>query len=160
MHQLQLVVAGKCVSSITDLYKSSDISLIINVPIKTLQIDNTNHVKLQFGRLDYFHSVVWTASNDIELNVLSADGNMNMHLGIDVIHKKHPEAVIQDDTDQFITRVIDGRLLTEKVIRLANGFPSTQREKDAWDARQERNMQAFMNSAGNSIVTNLLLNKA
>jgi hypothetical protein len=107
--------------------KSVGISLTTHAALKTVQIDNTSHVKLDFASVEHFFSVVWTASDDIELNVHGGDTNMSMALGIDVIHRKHPEAVIDDKTDQFITRIVDGALLTERVIRLANGFPSTQR---------------------------------
>lgn len=38
-------------------------------------------------------------------------------------------------------RYVAGKLKTEKVVRLDNGFPTTQREKNAFDARQEENMR-------------------
>ena len=40
------------------------------------------------------------------------------------------------------------KLQNEKVIRLDNGFPTTKREKDAFDARQERNMKAAAEAMG------------
>lgn len=38
-------------------------------------------------------------------------------------------------------RYVAGKLKTEKVVRLDNGYPTTQREKNDFDARQEANMR-------------------
>lgn len=54
---------------------------------------------------------------------------------------------INAETDQFIVRLLPhkrtGRphLLTELIVRLQNGFPTTEREAREFDARQEENLQ-------------------
>jgi len=39
-----------------------------------------------------------------------------------------PEKDLNESTDQFITRMIEGSVLTELIIRLSNDFPTTERE--------------------------------
>jgi hypothetical protein len=48
----------------------------------------------------------------------------------------HPN--LQEGTDQFIARFVDGKLVQEPVLRLANGYPSTKREMDLFDADLQR----------------------
>jgi hypothetical protein len=47
--------------------------------------------------------------------------------------------------------VLNDRLINEKVIRLENGFPTTKREKDAFEQRQERNMKILAEQMGLTI---------
>ena len=42
---------------------------------------------------------------------------------------------------QFKIHEIQGVLYNDKVVRLDNGYPTTKREKDEYDARQEKNLQ-------------------
>ena len=37
-----------------------------------------------------------------------------------------------------VASLFQGKLLEERVVRLANGFPTTDREADAWDAEQRK----------------------
>ncbi len=38
------------------------------------------------------------------------------------------------ELDQFIVRVVEDALLNERIVRLPNGFPTTDREADKFDA--------------------------
>lgn len=49
---------------------------------------------------------------------------------------------INDKTDQFITRFVDGKLLTEMIVRLDNGFHTTEREKVQFDEQKEKDDKA------------------
>jgi hypothetical protein len=44
-----------------------------------------------------------------------------------------PGLLADDKTTQFTTRLVDGEVLTEEVIRLANDYPTTVREKAIHD---------------------------
>lgn len=57
-----------------------------------------------------------------------------------LIHCSHPE--INDKTDQFITRFVDAALLTEMIVRLDNGFHTTEREKVQFDEQKEKDDKA------------------
>jgi len=145
-------INGKVISAISDMYKCENIELHSAVAIKTLQVDNCTNVKARFTTSDNFHSVVWAGTKQLDISVQHATNALQSNTGVDVIRAKHPTMEIRDDIDQFITRIVDDQLLTERVIRLPNGFPSTQREKEEFDVRQERNMQAFAKNAGITFV--------
>jgi len=148
----KFVINGKVISAVSDMYKCENIELHSAVAIKTLQVDNCTNVKATFTTSDNFHSVVWAGTKQLDINVQHASTALQSNTGVDVIRAKNPAVTIRDDIDQFITRIVDNELLTERVIRLPNGFPSTQREKDEFDARQDRNMQAFAKNAGITFV--------
>jgi len=57
-------------------------------------------------------------------------------------------ANLRADIDQFKVHFVGDRLLNERVVRLNNGFPTTQREADDYDRRQEINMQKLADSMG------------
>jgi hypothetical protein len=62
-----------------------------------------------------------------------------------VMAARKPNAkALSEEIDQFVVKFIDDELACEKLIRLENGFPTTAREKAIFDARQEKNIQAFM----------------
>lgn len=44
--------------------------------------------------------------------------------------------------------MVENKLLNEKIVRTDNGFPTTKREKDAFEARQEMNLKALAQSMG------------
>ena len=56
---------------------------------------------------------------------------------------------IDAETDQFIVRLLPNKLtgkiqlLNELVVRLENGFPTTEREARQFEERQEANLQAL-----------------
>lgn len=98
-----------------------------------------------------FHSVVWAGTRDISLRI--TDKELHYEVGffffLKVFHSaqtgfeqmRAKTDVLREDIDQFIIRYVDDELLNERLIRLENGFPTTQREKDDFEARQEKNMQ-------------------
>ena len=45
---------------------------------------------------------------------------------------------VNEELDQFIVRMVEGKLLQERIVRLANGYPTTDREADVFDADQAR----------------------
>lgn len=65
----------------------------------------------------------------------------------------HSEKSLSSDdrATQFNTRVIDGKPLTEEVIRLSNDFPTTQREKAIHDANLLKKEHALREMAENML---------
>ena len=43
---------------------------------------------------------------------------------------------VDDKQSQFIVRFIEGQLLSERIVRLPNGYPTTEREKKIYDENQ------------------------
>lgn len=69
----------------------------------------------------------------------------SLSTGIDLIAAENKK--IQPETDQFIVRLVPHKvtghlhLLNELVVRLNNGFPTTEREARLFEERQEANLQ-------------------
>jgi hypothetical protein len=141
------VFCGKVVSAVAEMYKCKRIALDVRVPIKTLQVEGCETVTAAFNALDSFHSVVWAGTTALALTVPGVEKS-RVDIGVDVLRARHPTMEIRDDIDQFITRVVDGELLSEKIVRLENGFPTTAREKKAFDETQEKNAKIFAAQAG------------
>jgi hypothetical protein len=45
---------------------------------------------------------------------------------------------VDDRQSQFIVRFIEGALLSERVVRLPNGYPTTEREKKIYEENQQK----------------------
>eukprot|EP01090_Pellita_catalonica_P021353 TRINITY_DN7975_c0_g1_i1.p1 TRINITY_DN7975_c0_g1~~TRINITY_DN7975_c0_g1_i1.p1 ORF type:complete len:422 (+),score=136.42 TRINITY_DN7975_c0_g1_i1:28-1266(+) len=51
---------------------------------------------------------------------------------------------LSEATDQFIVRILNENILAEElIVRLANGFPTTEREAIAFDEEQQKNREAM-----------------
>lgn len=57
-------------------------------------------------------------------------------------------ADLHEERSQFKLHYLGGKMVNEKVIRLPNGFPTTKREKDAFEAVQEANMKIMAEKMG------------
>ena len=65
---------------------------------------------------------------------------VQMTEGYDELKQRFPDA--NDRTDQFVSRLEDGRVVTERLLRLANDFPTTEREQVAAAADKQRAREA------------------
>ena len=70
---------------------------------------------------------------------------MSYQTGNDQVKNNPKFGEVDDKIDQFIIRLIKGRIMEEQVVRLANGFPTTDREADSFDRLKERNDQLYEN---------------
>jgi len=58
-------------------------------------------------------------------------------------HMKESYPDLNDQIDQFIIRTLKGKLTNEQIVRLANGYPTTEREAQEFDAKKEKNDAAL-----------------
>ena len=63
--------------------------------------------------------------------------------GTEVVNQDGSIADYKERFDQFIVRYVKGKLLQELIVRLPNGFPTTDREADAFDAEKEKNDRLY-----------------
>ena len=54
--------------------------------------------------------------------------------------------------DQFIIRFVSDKLRSERVVRLENGYPTTEREAKAFDDRQEEALQKIAEVKMNNFI--------
>ena len=71
------------------------------------------------------------------LKVKFDDATTNFSSGYDELKGDYPELLPSDSATQFITRLVDGVLLTEQVVRLVNDYPTTQREIEKFNRENQ-----------------------
>jgi len=132
---------GAVTTSVVELWKSEDMTVWIGSKIQTFQVDMSNKVSLNFSRRDHIHSVVWAGVHDLAISIPNgAGGRETLNTGFPQMQQTFPD--IKEDYDQFIVRILEGKLVSEQVVRLENGFPTTEREAKEFDEREARNKKA------------------
>jgi len=138
----------KIITSVVELYKCETLALHINTNVGTLQSDMCKKLHVEVKHQDLFKNLVWAGVHDLTLHFLD-DAQHRLESGYTQMKSLYPNLV--EETDQFITRIVKGKLLTEKIIRLDNGYPTTEREKKEFDDKQEEALKILAANAGISI---------
>eukprot|EP01091_Cochliopodium_minus_P014224 TRINITY_DN4798_c0_g1_i2.p1 TRINITY_DN4798_c0_g1~~TRINITY_DN4798_c0_g1_i2.p1 ORF type:complete len:189 (-),score=77.41 TRINITY_DN4798_c0_g1_i2:87-653(-) len=133
-----------------ELWNCDNVTLIINTNVKTLQIDQNNGVDIVYDKKDDFHQIVWAGCNTSSLKF--NDLEQDIKFDFDSLKKENEN--LRKDIDQWVVRIIDGKLINEKVVRLDNGYPTTQRERDDFDKLQKKNDQAYLNKVREMVKEN------
>lgn len=92
-------------------------------------------IKLTFSDTKFYHQVVWASVHDIDIEFLNHPEH-NLSTGFEQVTKEYDD--LKEETDQFIIRFLNGKLLSELIVRLSNGFPTTDREADDFDERHQK----------------------
>jgi len=139
---------GKILTATAEFFMCQALTIEQNTAIKTLQIDGCTGVTIAVDAEDNFQSIVWAGTRD--MSVSFADTGLTGTTGFEQMSSRvlGGDEPLREDISQFKTFLEDGEVVTEKVIRLKNGFPSTEREKREFDERQAQNMAAFIKNSG------------
>ncbi len=103
---------------------------------------------LKQGDVEFGHDgmLVWAGCDDLRLRVGTDT------IVCDYALEAKVDAGISQERTQFKVHYDSlGRLCSDKVTRLRNGFPSTQREEDEFERRENAAMQKIATMAGISI---------
>lgn len=111
---------------------------MINKPVATLQLDMCSNITVHFTSKSLFSTVVWAGMHKFKL-IVGEDEESGDVLESGVEQVENEVNDLQENFDQFIVRYVDGKLTQELVVRLKNGFPTTDREADAFEERQKKN---------------------
>jgi len=135
---------SKCTiaTSILEVWRSDDCSVSIDCDVGTLQADLCKSLSLEYSKKSQLGSLVQAGMSDLKVSFLDTPQE-GFTTGLEQLRAQHPDQTINDDTDQFITRVLDGKVTTERILRLSNDFPTTQREKDIFDEEARRKAEAI-----------------
>ncbi|XP_049849902.1 uncharacterized protein LOC126320452 [Schistocerca gregaria] len=134
-----IMLNEKVMTNIVELWKCKDVTIHIDTAIYTIQLDICNNVKLLFSHKDNYHQVVWAGVDDLSIEFQKASEH-NMQTGLRQMKEIYTD--LNDEIDQFIIRFLDDKLTSEQVVRLSNGYPTTKREADEWDAQQAKKDEA------------------
>lgn len=122
-----VILKGKVLTETLEVWGCSACALQIASPLKTVQVDACDNLKLQYQHASDFDRCLSAGAFALALTFLDAPV-LNGTVDLAELRAQMPDKALSAETDQFITRKIDGTLLTELIVRLSNDFPTTQRE--------------------------------
>jgi len=130
---------GRIFTNTIEAWKTVDLKFnILNDQVKTLQVDMTSRMNITYDTRGSLHSIIWSGVNDMKLYFLDEQDFVHQ-TGFEQMKTQYPEQTLSFTVDQFTTRIIKGELLTEQIVRLANGYPTTEREAKEFDTNSEEN---------------------
>mmetsp|Transcript_16855 Transcript_16855/g.25178 ORF Transcript_16855/g.25178 Transcript_16855/m.25178 type:complete len:320 (-) Transcript_16855:13-972(-) len=130
----------KVITQVMEVWKCSNVSIRNDTKMKTIQADLNKGLEITFDTIENFEQIIWASCEGIKLS-FEAD-KLTMNTGLTEMKKAFDD--ILPDVDQFKISDVDGKLITERIVRLKGGYPSTNREADAFDAKVAANDKAYM----------------
>jgi hypothetical protein len=141
-------------TAVLEVWNCRSCQITIGCNLGTVQADLCSDLNLVYRELQHFGSVVQAGVHN--LHVSFSDGSLPpMHSGLEQLRAQHPSVEINDSTDQFISRIVSGQLLTEQILRLANEFPTTAREKALFEEETRRKASALRGMVSEMMGTSL-----
>jgi hypothetical protein len=138
---LVVTLNEKILTNVIELWKCENVTVNVGTAVYTVQLDICKNVKLVYEKKEDYHQVVWAGVDDLTIE-FNRTPEHNLVTGLEQMKAAHSDLTINDQIDQFIIRFLaDGKLTPEIIVRLANGYPTTNREADEWDEQQARKEQ-------------------
>ncbi|GAM20713.1 hypothetical protein SAMD00019534_038880 [Acytostelium subglobosum LB1] len=133
------VFKGRIFTNTIEAWKTVDVNInILNDQVKTLQVDMTSRMNITYDTRTSLHSLVWSGVNDMKIR-FDDEKDFVHQTGFEQMKQQFPEGNLSFTVDQFTTRIIKGELITEQIVRLANGYPTTEREAQEFDKNADAN---------------------
>jgi len=134
----KLVCNERIMTQTLEVYKSNKVTVEVNnYAIRTFQSDIVDGLDIIYKTRALFDYVFWAGTQDLSIRFKDND-KINFKTGYDVMNVRDKSLVFE--RTQFKSQFVVDKLITEKVVRLNNGFPTTARENDAFERRQEENL--------------------
>merc|ERR1712137_432809 len=125
-------------TEVVEFWNCDDATLEINTKVKTLQADLCTNATTKFAEKSYFSQIIWAGMKNYVITI----GSDRLETGYETIDREEvPD--LKERFDQFIIRYVKGKLLQELIVRLKNGFPTTEREAAAFDEQKEKNDRLY-----------------
>lgn len=139
-HDCVITFNARVNTEMVEIWSCTNVTLNIKVAkIKTMQVDLCEGLKLNYASKKNFNTIIWAGVRKSEVTV----GSDTISIDFDDMKAKEEFQDINDKTDQFYVRYVKNRLLQELVVRLENGFPTTNREADEFDRQKEKNDKLY-----------------
>jgi len=135
----KIICNGKITTNMVELWKCKDLNLELSTKVFTCQVDLSQNVVLSYSNKQMFQSVVWASTNNLNINFQHSTDKLVTGLNVLKEQAKYPD--LNEQIDQFIVRLIEGAIVEERIIRLSNGFPTTEREATEFEEREKRNKE-------------------
>jgi len=138
----RFALAGCMVLTATlEVWRCQDCEVSVDCEVGTIQVDLCTALRLNFAKRGQMGSLVQAGVKKMTVTFRD-QAHPPVCTGLDELRAAHPDDVINDSTDQYISRFVDGALLTERIVRLSNDFPTTTREKEVFDAQAAKKTEA------------------
>eukprot|EP01128_Nolandella_sp_AFSM9_P012360 TRINITY_DN9201_c0_g1_i1.p1 TRINITY_DN9201_c0_g1~~TRINITY_DN9201_c0_g1_i1.p1 ORF type:complete len:381 (-),score=140.42 TRINITY_DN9201_c0_g1_i1:65-1207(-) len=126
----KFLLQGPILTTVVEIWRCDNTKVLVDTQVNTLQVDLNNNLEITYKHKKFLGSLVQAGIHGLSIK-FEDHPELDFESGYDVLVKETPE--INDQTDQFITRFVEGELLTEEIIRYADGYHTTEREKAARD---------------------------
>ena len=131
-------LSGRINTEVVEVWKCENTTVIINNKVKTLQADLSSNLHLKYEDKSHFNQVIWAGIRELKVSL----GDLVHESGIEKVNREEISD-FKEDFDQFIVRTVKGKIMEELIVRLQNGFPTTEREASAFDAQKEKNDKLY-----------------
>lgn len=135
------LVTGHC-----EVWSCKNTTLYLEVGVPTLQVDMCKGLTIGFPERVHLGQIVQAAVQDMKVEFRRCPED-NFETTFAKLQAENPELEDDDKSTQFITRFVEGELMTEKVIRMINDYPTTLRESKSFTAKgqaTEEKVEEFM----------------
>jgi len=128
---------SRIITNIVEVWKCADFLLNCQAEVKTLQLDICRKIDTKFATRDALPNIVWAGVYDLTISFDDEADKAPYVTGYDHLKPSYPD--LNPIHDQFIMRIMKGEIVPEQVVRLANGYPTTEREAQEFDTQKEKN---------------------
>ena len=104
--------------------------------------------RIDWARREDFQTVISAGCHNLGLNLLDLPPAKGAVVVDFAAQQAAADDELSEERTQFKTHFKGGRLATEQIVRLENGFPTTADEKLEYDRRQEANMKKLAEDSG------------
>ncbi|KAI3634898.1 hypothetical protein MIR68_007279 [Amoeboaphelidium protococcarum] len=160
-------LAGRIITHTLEVWKcEGNVNVLVQegTSVQTMQLDLCpGNTTIEYEDSEDFNRLIWSAMGDFKLTFKSHPQHV-----LETSSRKMADrnSDIKVDSDQFIVRMLKNKLnqseelLNELIVRLENGFPTTEREARQFELRQEANLQKLAKDLlGDNVVINSAKNK-
>ena len=136
----KLICNGVVLTNSVEIWDCVDGQLEVNeILVATLQIDLCSNFSVIYSRKKLFHKMIWAAVDNYRISF--RDCETIFENGYQKMIANYPGEKFQENIAQFIDSVGETGVISEKLLRLQNGFPTTEREQEEFDLKSEKNKQ-------------------
>jgi len=128
---------GRILTNIVEVWKCADFKLDITADVRTLQLDICRNLALGFASREHMKNVIWAGVYNLSIGFHDEPSFTPYVSGFDHMKEKYTD--LNPIHDQFIVRILEGAITAEQVVRLSNGYPTTEREAQLFDSQKEQN---------------------
>ena len=144
---LVLKLVGKVVTQTVECNRLDRCNILVGTKIGTMQIEQSNKVNVVYDDPELFGWVIWAGTFLLRLQV-GKEHLMRCDFGLT---QEFDKTVNIERTQFKVWFNAAGKLACDKIIRLKNGYPTTQREDDEYERKKEANMAAMAERMGITI---------